>query len=69
VSTNTKSKKSKSLKKANTKQLTSAQDAESLKKHYYNGCKTGSGYISKDCYDFMVEVDNNDLDYYKDFIL
>lgn len=69
MSTNTKSKKLKSSKKANIKQLKSAQDVESLKKHYFNGHINSNGYISKECYDFMIEVDNSELDDYKDFIL
>lgn len=68
VNTNTKSKKSKSLKTKVIKQLKVVNDVETLKRHYYNtGKAEGSGYYSLDTYKFMIDIDDGDLNDYKDF--
>lgn len=68
MSTSTKSKKLKSSKTKAIVSLKRANDAEELKKHYFNtGKAEGSGYYSRETYDFMVNIDDGELDDYKDF--
>ncbi len=63
-----KSKKSKSSKTKRMNLPQNAHTAESLKKHYFNtGKAEGSGYITKDTYEFMNHIDDGELDDYKDF--
>ena len=66
MNTSTKSKKLKSSKTKPIVSLKRAKDAEELKKHYFNtGKAEGSGYYSRETYAFMVDIEEGELDDYK----